>query len=121
MSNHIETLPIYACAKSRCRVQIRGVAQHLFEPRTEPAFGFPCALDDVLVELVYSRVDILAGAVELPLGLNLCILVLLPGLCAVLIKLLLGFLCLSLGLVGLVSLTIEWNMGTVKTYILLRG
>jgi hypothetical protein len=86
----------------------------LFEPRTEPALGFPCALDDVLVELVYSRVDVLAGAVELPLGLKLCILILLSGLYAVLVKLLLGFLCLSLGLVGLDLLAMGWKVGIVK-------
>jgi hypothetical protein len=77
------------------------MVQGLFEPRTEPALGFPCALDDVLVELVHGLVDLLARAVELLLGLALGLLVLLPGLDAVLVELLLSLLCLGAGLVGL--------------------
>ena len=74
------------------------------EPRTEPALGFSCGLDGLLVKLVHGRVDLLASAVELPLGLDLCLFVLLPGLDTVLVQLLLGLLCFGLGLVGLSTL-----------------
>jgi hypothetical protein len=88
----------------------RGIVQRLFEPRTEPALGFLCALDDFLVELVHGRIDLLAGAVELPLGLTLSLFVLLPSLYAVLVKLLLGPLCLSAGLVGLWKLAMNRDL-----------
>jgi hypothetical protein len=97
------------------------MVERLFEPRTEPALGFPCALDDVLVELVHGMVDFLTGAVELLLGLALGLLVLLPGLDAVLVELLLSLLCLGAGLVGLVRSAIAQRVIFYKTYILLRG
>jgi hypothetical protein len=75
--------------------------QHLFEPRTKPALGLFCCLESLLVELVDSGINLLAGAGELLLGLDLCLLVLLAGLDAVLVELLLGFLCLGPCLVGL--------------------
>jgi hypothetical protein len=103
MSNYVERLPVYAGAKSRCDSQSRAIVHRLFEPRTEPALGFLCALDDLLVELVHRLVDLLAGAAELLLGLKLGLLVLLPGLDAVLVELLLSLLCLGAGLVGLVE------------------
>jgi hypothetical protein len=94
-------------------------APHLFEPRTEPALGFLCALNDLLVEFVYSSVDLLAGAVELPLSLELGLLVLLPRLDAVLVELLFGSLRLGFGLVRLPSVNKVHCLWTVITYVLL--
>lgn len=99
--------PSCAGAESKCYPKPRNLVapapsrHRSLEPGTEPALCFPCSLDRLLVELVHSRVDLPASAVELPLGLRLRLFVLLPGLSAVLIQLLLGLLCLSPGLVGL--------------------
>jgi hypothetical protein len=99
--------PCTPVLNSNAKSQLRSLTttlctcQHSFEPRTEPALGFLCALEHLLVELVYGRVDFSAGAVELALCLGLCLLVLLPGLDAVLVELLLGLLCLMLCLVRL--------------------
>ena len=106
----LKATPPYAGAKQQCYFQslhpdnysiVCLLVQHLSEPRTEPALGLFCCLDGLLVESVNGRVDLLAGAGKLLLGLGLCLLVLLPGLDTVLVKLLLGLVCLGLGLVGL--------------------
>jgi hypothetical protein len=92
------------------------------EPRTEPALGFFCALKNLLVKLVYSSVDLLASAVELPLGLDLGLLVLLPRLYTILVELLFGSLRLGLGLVCLLkSVKRTVNYGSGITYVLLSG
>lgn len=92
------------------------------EPRTEPALGFLCALDDLLVELVNSRVEFLASASKLPLRLCLGLLVLLPRLCAVLVQLCLGLLRLSLGLICLRDVSDVFKVNsTATTYVLLSS
>lgn len=112
----LKATPLYAGAKQQCYVQsshldnysiLCFLTQLLSEPRTKPALGLFCCLEGLLVEGVNGRVDLLASAGELPLGLGLCLLVLLPCLDAVLVKLLLGLVCLGLGLVGL------WIVSTV--------
>jgi hypothetical protein len=94
------------------------VVQHLFEPRTEPALGLFCCLESLLVEFVDGGVDLLAGAGKLLLGLDLGLLILLASLDTVLVKLLLGLLCLGLCLVGLraVSNANELNVSWRRTY-----
>jgi hypothetical protein len=129
-----KTTPVYAGAKQQCDLKdpktddfrisanssVALIVQHLFEPRAEPALGLFCCLESLLVELVDSGVDLLAGVVELPLGLDLCLLVLLAGLNAVLVELLLGLLCFGLCLVGLLRVSNGKSLKCLmKTYVLL--
>lgn len=95
--------------------------QRSFEPRTKPALGFLCALDDLLVKLVNSRVEFLASAGKLPLRLRLCLLVLLPRLGAVLVEFCLGLLRLSLGLVCLCDVSDAQILNPYTTYVLLSS
>jgi uncharacterized membrane protein YqjE len=107
-------IPLYAGAKKQMPIPNFGPDHCSTEPRTKPALGLFRALEHLLVELVHGRVELFAGAVELALGLRLCLLVLLLGLGAVLVELLLSLLCLSPCLVGLVILAMHISSQTLR-------
>jgi hypothetical protein len=81
---------------------------HLFEPRAEPALCLGRGLEDLLVELVGSSVDLLASLGAALVELGLALLELLLCVLRVGIKLLLSLLGLSPGLVGLIGVSMSW-------------